>query len=94
MIQDLDITIEEYDFEYDKIHRVGKTDGNEQNVIVCFHSHQFPAELYYNRKRIKNKKIKLKRSLTETRTKPCKHLLTKPLITKKSAFAMLTLMEI
>ena len=69
MIQDLDITSEEYDFEYDMIHRVGKIDGNEQNIIVCLRSHQFLAELYYNRKRIKNKRIKLKPSLTETRTK-------------------------
>ena len=86
MIQDLDITSEEYDFEYDKIHRVGKIDGNEQNVIVRFRSHQFPAELYYNRKRIKNKRIKLKPSLTETRTKLLRTLIDKTTDNEKINF--------
>ena len=49
VIKDLDITSEEYDFEYDKIHRMGKIDGNEQNVRLRFRPHEFPAELYYNR---------------------------------------------
>ena len=39
VIRDLDITSEEYDFEYDKIHRVGKINGNEQNIIVCISAH-------------------------------------------------------
>ena len=86
VIQDLDITSEEYDFEYDKIHRVGKIDGNEQNVIVRFRSHQFPAELYYNRKRIKNKRIKLKPSLTETRTELLRTLIDKTTDNKKVTF--------
>ena len=86
VIQDLDITSEEYDFEYDKIHRVGKIDGNEQNVIVRFRSHQFPAELYYNRKRIKNKRIKLKPSLTETRTELLRTLIDKTTDNKKVNF--------
>ena len=42
-----------------------------------FRSHQFPAELCYNRKRIKNKRIKLKPSLTETRTKLLQTLIDK-----------------
>ena len=88
VIQDLDIPIEEYDFEYDKIHihKVGKTDGNEQNVILRFQSHQFPAELYYNRKRMKNKKIKLKPSLTETRTKLLRTLTDKTTDNEKINF--------
>ena len=86
LIQDLDITSEEYDFEYDKIHRVGRIDGNEQNVIVHFRSHQFPTELFCNRKRIKNKRIKLKLSLTETRTKLLQTLIDKTTDNEKINF--------
>ena len=39
VIRDLVITSEEYDFEYDKIHRVGKINGNEQNITVCVSAH-------------------------------------------------------
>ena len=86
VILDLDITSQEYDFEYDKINRVGKIDGNEQNVIVRFRSHQFPSELYYNRKRIKSKRIKLKPSLTETGTKLLRTLIDKTTDNEKINF--------
>ena len=86
VLQDLDITSEEYDFEYDQIHRVGKINGNVQNVIVRFCSHQFLVELYYNRKRIKNKRIKLKPSLTETRTKLLRTLIDKTTDNEKINF--------
>ena len=42
---------EEFDFEYDKIHRHGKVNGTTQNVIVRFRSHQYPSDLYYARKK-------------------------------------------
>ena len=38
---------EEFDFEYDKIHRHGKVNGIKQNVIVRFRSNQYPSDLYY-----------------------------------------------
>ena len=59
---------EEFDFEYDKIHRHGKVNGTTQNVIVRFRSHQYPSDLYYARKKIKNRNIRLKLSLTKKRT--------------------------
>ena len=58
----------EFDFEYDKIHRHRKVNGTKQNVIVRFRSHQCPSDLYYARKRIKNRNIRLKPSLTKKRT--------------------------
>ena len=95
MIQDLDITSEEYDFEYDKINRVGKIDGNEQNAIVCFCSHQFPAELYYIiEKESKTKELSWNGHLLKPEQNSCGHFLAKPLIMKKSTFATLALMEI
>ena len=42
---------EEFDFEYDKIHRHGKVNSTEQNVIIRFRSHQCPSDLYYARKK-------------------------------------------
>ena len=59
---------EEFDFEYDKIHRHGKVNGTKQNVIVRFRSHQYPSDLYYARKKIKNRNIRLKPLLTKKRT--------------------------
>ena len=59
---------EEFDFEYDKIHRHGKVNGTKQNVIVRFRPHQYPSDLYYAQKIIKNRNIKLKPSLTKKRT--------------------------
>ena len=59
---------EEFDFEYDKIHRYGKVNGTKQNVIVRFRSHQYPSDLYYAWKKIKNRNERLKPSLTKKRT--------------------------
>ena len=59
---------EEFDFEYDKIHRNGKVNGTKQNVIVRFRSHRYPSDLYYARKEIKNRNIRLKPSLAEKKT--------------------------
>ena len=42
---------EEFDFEYDKIHRHGKVNDIKQNVIVRFRSNQYPSDLYYARKK-------------------------------------------
>ena len=44
---------EEFDFEYDKIHRHGKVNGTKQNVIARFRSHQYPSDLYYARKKLR-----------------------------------------
>ena len=59
---------EEFDFEYDKIHRHGKVNGTKQNVIVRFRLHQYPSDIYYAQKKIKNRNIRLKLSLTKKRT--------------------------
>ena len=59
---------EELDFEYNKIHRHGKVNGTKQNVIVRFRSHQYPSDLYYARKEIKNRNIRLKPSLAKKKT--------------------------
>ena len=59
---------EEFDFEYDKTHRHGKVNGTKQNVTVRFRLHQYPWDLYYARKKIKNPNIRLKPSLAEKRT--------------------------
>ena len=59
---------EESDFEYNKIPKHGKVTGTRQNVIVRFRSHQYPSDLYYARKKIKNCNIRLKPSLTKKRT--------------------------
>ena len=45
---------EEFDFEYDKIHRHRKVNSTKQNVIVRFRLHQYPSDLYYALKKIKN----------------------------------------
>ena len=59
---------EEFDFEYDKIHSHGKVNGTKQNVIVRFRSHQYPSDLYYARKKINKRNIRLKPSLTKKKT--------------------------
>ena len=51
-----------------QFHKHGKVNGTKQNVIVRFRSHQYPSDLYYARKKIKNRNIRLKPSLTKKRT--------------------------
>ena len=68
VLKDVGVSKEFFEYEFDKVHRIGAADGDKQNVIVRFRSHQFPSELYYGRKKIKNKKIGLKLSLTKNRT--------------------------
>ena len=65
MLKDVEVSKEFFDYEFDKVHRIEAADGDKQNVIVRFRSRQFPSELYYTRKKIKNKKIGLKPSLTK-----------------------------
>ena len=47
MLKDFGVSKEFFDYEFDKVHSIGAADGNKQNVIVPFRSHQFPSELYY-----------------------------------------------
>ena len=56
------------DFEYDKTHRHGQVNGTKQNVIAKFRSHQYSSDLYYARKKNKNRNIRSKPSLTKKRT--------------------------
>lgn len=67
-LHDLNINPNQFENEYDKMHRIGKKDGNKQNLIIRFRSHQFPSNIYYNRKLIKNRTVKVKPSLTKRRT--------------------------
>ena len=59
---------EEFDFEYNKIHRHGKVNGTKQNIIVRFRSHQYPLDYIMHGKKIKNHDLRLKPSLTKKRT--------------------------
>ena len=68
VVKDVGVSKEFFDYEFDKVYRIGAADDDKQNVIVRFRSHQFSSELYYARKKIKNEKIGLKPSLTKTRT--------------------------
>ena len=53
VLKDVGVSKEFFDYEFDKVHRIGAADGDKQNVIVRFRSHQFPSELYYALKKIK-----------------------------------------
>ena len=58
MLKDVGVSKEFFDYEFDKIHRIGAADVDKQNIIVRFRSHQFPYELYYARKeKLKTKKL-------------------------------------
>ena len=57
VLKDFGISKEFFNYEFDKIHRIGAADGDKQNIIARFRSHQFLSELYYARKKIKNKKL-------------------------------------
>ena len=67
VLKDVGVSKEFFEYEFDKVHRIGAADGDKQNGS-SFRSHQFPSESYYARKKIKNKKIGLKPSLTKKRT--------------------------
>ena len=55
---ELEISAEEIDSEFDKAHRVGPIIDDEQRVIVRFKSHNFRSNLYHKRKLIKHHAIK------------------------------------
>ena len=57
MLKYFGVPKEFFDYEFDKFHRIGAVDGDKQNVLVRFRSHQFPSELYYPRKKLKTKKL-------------------------------------
>ena len=58
VLKDVGVSKEFFEYEFDKVHRIGAADGDKQNVIVRFRSHQFPSELYYARKKTKNIKTR------------------------------------
>ena len=45
MLKDVGVSKEFFEYEFDKVHRIGAADGNKQNFIVRFRSHQLPSEL-------------------------------------------------
>ena len=75
--KDVGLSKEFFEYEFDKVHRIRAADGDKQNVIVRFWSHQFPSELYYARKKnqkqknwfrtlfVKKKRTALLRNITE-----------------------------
>ena len=65
VLKDVGVSKKFFEYEFDEVHRIAAADGDKQNVMVRFRSHQVPSELYYVRKKIKNKKIGLKPSLTK-----------------------------
>ena len=52
VLKDVGVSKGFFDYKFDKVHRTGAADGDKQNVMVHFRSHQFPSELYHARKKI------------------------------------------
>ena len=63
-------TVDDVDFEMDcdKVHRHGPRRFNRHNVIARFRSHQLPADIFSNKRRIRNEFMKIKPSLTRRRS--------------------------
>ena len=60
------ISKEEISNNIDKLHRIGKTNkNNTQNTIVKFKSHSFKEKIYFKRKAVKQRDVKIKPSLTK-----------------------------
>ena len=68
LIHNLKLDEKEVDSEMDKVHRVGKPKDGKQATILKFKSHSFRAKVYEKRKSIKNKKLKVRVSLTKKRS--------------------------
>ena len=49
----LENKVEDFDFEYDKIHRHRKANGSKQNIIVRFRPYQYPLDYTMHRKKLK-----------------------------------------
>ena len=45
VLKDVGVSKEFFEYDFDNVHRIGAADGDKQNVIVRFRSHQFPSEL-------------------------------------------------
>ena len=87
---------EEFDFEYYKIQRHGKVNGTKQNLIVRFRSHQYPSDLYYAGKKIKNRNVRLKPSLTKKRPEVLRNVterIQKSKMTPPKAYSSFTLIS-
>ena len=46
VLKDVGVSKDFFDYEFDKVQRIRAADGDKQNVIVHFRSHQFPSEIY------------------------------------------------
>ena len=70
MNKHLQISKEEIERQVNKCHRIGpKNEDGTQATILRFKSHFFKESVYHARKKIKNRKIKIKISLTKKRRK-------------------------
>ena len=56
MLKNVGVWKEFLDYKFHKIHRIGASDDNKQNIIVHFRSQQFPSEIYYAREKTRTKK--------------------------------------
>ena len=66
MKKHLQISKEEIDRQVDKYQRIGrKNEGGTQATILKFKSHFFKESVYHARKKIKNRKVKIKIFLTK-----------------------------
>ena len=62
------ISKEEISNNIDKLHRIGKTNkNNTHNTIVKFKSDSFKENIYFKRKAVKQRDVKIKPSLTKHR---------------------------
>ena len=60
------ISKEEISGNIDKLHKIEKTNkNNTQNTIVKFKSHSFKEKIYFKRKAVKQRDVKIKPSLTK-----------------------------
>ena len=67
ILNDLGIPHQEFQNNFDKVHRVGKTTNNKQNIIIKFKTHSFREKLYKMRKD-NRRGVKFHISLTQHRS--------------------------
>ena len=66
----LQVSVEDIERQNGKCHRIGPKDKDgTQGTILKFKSHSFKESVYHGWKKIKNRKIKIKISLTKKRHK-------------------------
>lgn len=69
VLKDAKINEKEFDYNLDKLHRIGSYDPKtkSQPVIVKFKSHSFKEKVFFSKKNITNENIKFRPSITKRR---------------------------